>query len=210
MSVFGASGADDDSYVRHGGPSVINYPSASMSEQKYSYEIRLARLDELPRLRDIEDVSGAMFSGLGLIDETLDTSFPSDELARLVAMKQVWVACLGDDVPVGAVLASLREGAVYIEELDVLPAHARRGLGSRLLTQVCAWAQEQGHSAVTLSTFRDVPWNGPFYRKNGFKDLEPSEWTLGMKAIREKEALHGLSVEARVFMRRDLSSARRP
>jgi len=56
---------------------------------------------------------------------------------------------------------------------------------------------------VTLSTFRDVPWNGPFYRKHGFKDLKPSEWTPGMKEIRENEARHGLLVDARVFMRRE-------
>jgi GNAT superfamily N-acetyltransferase len=125
-----------------------------------SYRIRLARPDEVPRLREIEDEAGRVFSGLGLIDEALDVS--------------------------------------------VLPAHSRRGLGARLLARVCAWAKEQGHSAVTLSTFRDVPWNGPFYRKHGFRDLQPSEWTPGMRTIREQEAQHGLRVEARVFMRRDL------
>jgi hypothetical protein len=57
---------------------------------------------------------------------------------------------------------------------------------------------------VSLSTFRDVSWNGPFYSKNGFRALEPSEWTSGMRAIREKEGRHGLRVEARVFMRREL------
>lgn len=57
---------------------------------------------------------------------------------------------------------------------------------------------------MTLSTFRDVPWNAPFYSKNGFRALSPSEWTPTMRAIREKEAQHGLRVEARVFMRREL------
>src|SRR5512132_555813 len=69
------------------------------------------------------------------------TSFPLDELARLVGMGQVWVACPEDGVPVGMVIASLREGAVYIEELDVLPEHGRRGLGTRLLGRGCAWAR---------------------------------------------------------------------
>jgi 4-diphosphocytidyl-2-C-methyl-D-erythritol kinase len=122
-------------------------------------------------------------------------------------MGQVWVACPEDGVPVGMVIASLREGAVYIEELDVLPEHGRRGLGARLLGRVCAWARAQGHPAVTLSTFRDVPWNGPFYRRHGFRDLQPAEWTPGMRAIREQEARHGLAVEARVFMRRELGGA---
>jgi GNAT superfamily N-acetyltransferase len=166
--------------------------------------IRLARPDEIPRLREIEDEAGKMFSGLGLIDEEIDSSFPLDELSTLVRMGQVWVASLKDDLAVGMVIASVRDGAVYIEEIDVVPGHGRRGLGTRLLEHICAWAEAQGYAAVTLSTFRDVPWNGPFYRKHGFRDLLPAEWTPGMWAIREKERHQGLNVEVRVFMRRAL------
>jgi GNAT superfamily N-acetyltransferase len=177
-----------------------------MDQQAPSYRIRLARPDEVARLREIEDAAGTIFSGLGLIDEALDVSFPMGQLARLVGMGQVWVACLEAGLAVGMVIASVREGAAYIEEIDVLPAHGRRGLGGRLLAWVCAWAQAQGHAAVTLSTFRDdVPWNGPFYRKHGFRELQPAEWTPGMRAIREQEAQHGLRVQARVFMRRELA-----
>ena len=57
---------------------------------------------------------------------------------------------------------------------------------------------------LTLSTFRDVPWNGPFYSKIGFRTLQPSEWTSGMRAIREDETQHGLRAEARLSMRREL------
>ena len=120
--------------------------------------------------------------GLGLNDDTLDSSFPIDDLIRLVGMEQAWVACTEDDRPVGMVFASVREGAVYVEELDVMPEFGRRGLGSRLLNCVCDWAREQRCAEVTLSTFRDVPWNGPFYRKHGFRDLQPAEWTPGMWA----------------------------
>jgi GNAT superfamily N-acetyltransferase len=178
--------------------------SPARRRQAPSYRIRLACLDEVPRLREIEDEAGRIFSGLGLIDEALDVSFPLDELARLVGMGQVWVGCLEDGLPVGMVIASVREGAVYVEEMDVLPAHGRRELGSRLLARVCAWARARGYAAVTLSTFRDVPWNGPFYRKHGFRELQPAQWTPGMRAIREQEAQHGLRVEARVFMHRGL------
>ena len=108
-----------------------------------SFRIRLARPDEIARLREIEDKAGEMFSGLGLNDDTLDSSFPIDDLIRLVGMKQAWVACTEDDRPVGMVFASVREGAVYVEELDVMPEFGRRGLGSRLLNCVCDWAREQ-------------------------------------------------------------------
>jgi GNAT superfamily N-acetyltransferase len=175
-----------------------------VDQQAAHYRIRLARPDEMARLREIEGRAGTMFSGLGLIEESLDVSFPPEDLITLIALRQVWVASETHDVPVGMVIASVREGSAHIEEMDVLPAHGRRGLGTLLLEQVCAWAQAQGHPAVTLSTFRDVPWNGPFYSKNGFRALLPSEWTSGMRAIREKEARHGLRVDANIFMRREL------
>lgn len=176
-----------------------------MSQHINSYHIRLACPDEILRLPEIEDVAGAMFTGLGLIDEALDGSFPLDELARLIGKGQVWVAYPDDDLPVGMVIASVRDGAVYVEEMDVLPEHGRRGIGSRLLETVCEWTAKQGHSAVTLSTFRDVPWNGPFYRRHGFSDLSQDEWLPWMYAIRKKEEQHGLHVEKRVFMLRELT-----
>src|SRR5215208_642800 len=109
-----------------------------MGQQTASYRVRLARPDEVTRLQAIEDAAGRMFSGLGLIDEALDVSFPLDDLALLVGMGQVWVGCLEDDLPVGMVIASVREGAVYVEEMDVLPEHGRRGLGARLLNTPAA------------------------------------------------------------------------
>jgi len=141
------------------------------------------------------------------VDEELDVSFPLGELARLTNLGQVWVACRDDGLPVGMVIASVREEAVYIEEIDVRPAHGRRGLRARLLSRACAWAQAQGYTALTLSTCRDVPWNGPFYRKHGFRDLQPRGVDAGHAGDREKEAQHGLRVEARVFMRLKLDRA---
>ncbi|HTK26937.1 MAG TPA: hypothetical protein VL327_10300 [Pyrinomonadaceae bacterium] len=56
--------------------------------------IRLARADEILRIHEIEGEAGKMFSGLGLIDEALDGSFPLEELERLVEIRQVWVSCI--------------------------------------------------------------------------------------------------------------------
>ncbi len=131
-----------------------------------AYHLRRARPDERDRIHQIEDLAGTRFSGLGIIDEALDVAFPLEDLAALIDAGQVWVACDAADSPVGAVIASVREGAVYVEEMDVLAEHGRQGLGGRLLETECAWAQAQGRTAVTLSTFREVPWNGPFYRKH--------------------------------------------
>jgi GNAT superfamily N-acetyltransferase len=171
------------------------------------YHLRRARPDERDRIQNIEDLAGTRFSGTDLVDESLDVSFPPEDLVRLIDAGQVWVACDATDTAVGMVIASVREGAVYVEEMDVLAEHGCRGLGAGLLDAVCTWAQAQEHPAVTLSTFRDVPWNGPFYRKHGFADLTPAAWTPGMHVIREQEARHGLRTEARVFMRRNLDTS---
>jgi GNAT superfamily N-acetyltransferase len=55
----------------------------------------------------------------------------------------------------------------HLEEMDVLPEHAGQGLGAALIEAVCSWAHTRGFDAVTLSTFRDVPWNAPFYPRHG-------------------------------------------
>jgi len=175
-----------------------------MSELDGEYHVRLARPDEVGRLREIEDEAGERFDGLDIFDPSLSSSFSLDEMFRLAKLNQVWVACDSNDKPVGMIVASIRCGNGYIEELDVLPEHGRRGLGVRLLDQVCQWAREKGCVAVDLSTFRDVPWNGPFYRKNGFRDLSMEEWTAEMALIRELETKQGLVPDARVFMRRSL------
>jgi len=169
---------------------------------QHEYHLRLARPDEVGRLREIEDEAGERFNGLDIFDPSLSSSFSLDEMYRLAKLSQVWVACDSNDKPVGMIVASIRCGNGYIEELDVLPEHGRRGLGVRLLNRVCEWALENGCVAVDLSTFRDVPWNGPFYRKNGFRDLAAEEWTADMALIREIETKQGLLPDARVFMRR--------
>ena len=52
-----------------------------------------------------------------------------------------------------------------LEEIDVHPDHGRRGLGRRLVSAVCAWAARGGHRWLTLTTFRDVPFNMPFHAR---------------------------------------------
>lgn len=172
------------------------------------YAIRTAELDEIPRLQQIEDEASVLFSGLGLIlDESVDSSVPIENMLQMVHMGSVWVACAADDRPIGVVGVMVLDGQAYLEEIYVVPEHGRRGLGSALLEFACTWAHVQGHVAMTLSTFRDVHWNGPFYRKHGFRDLEPAEWTPGLHAIRTRETEQGLLVEQRVFMCRVLGGA---
>ncbi|BFV60853.1 hypothetical protein KCMC57_up59570 [Kitasatospora sp. CMC57] len=46
--------------------------------------------------------------------------------------------------------------------------------------------------ALTLTTFAEVPWNAPYYVRCGFEVIEGDEVGPGLRAIRAREAAHGL------------------
>jgi hypothetical protein len=62
----------------------------------------------------------------------------------------------------------------------------------------------EGMPALTLTTFTEVPWNAPYYRRCGFRCLEEAELTPGLRELRDHEAALGLDRWPRVCMRRDL------
>jgi len=89
-----------------------------------------------------------------------------------------------------------------------LPEHARRGLGRALLGAVVAWAEQRGFPSVTLTTFRHLPWNAPFYAAQGFRALPDQHLPAGLARLLAAEAEAGLDPSKRVAMRLDLASSR--
>jgi ribosomal protein S18 acetylase RimI-like enzyme len=158
------------------------------------------------RLGAIELSAARIFATVGLTDiaEGEPTSLEFiDAVARAGA---VLVAATSDgDRPVGFALVGFLDQAAHIHELSVAEAHGRRGLGRRLIEEACKFAVDGGRQAVTLSTFRDVPWNGPYYQRLGFRFLRRDEWTPAMLLLHDREAQIGLPVERRGFMRKDLT-----
>jgi len=116
----------------------------------------------------------------------------------------LWVARAGN-APVGfAHVKVLEPGAAHLEEIDVHPEHGRRGIGTRLVNALCEWAAREGYSSITLTTFRDVPWNMPFYERLGFRMIAPAVLSPALRSLRDDEARRGLDPERRVAMRREL------
>ena len=66
-----------------------------------------------------------------------------------------------------------------------------------------ALARAKGAGAVYLSTFRDPPWNAPFYRKMGFRDVARGDYLPWMMAM-ETEQAKFLDIATRVFMRAEV------
>jgi len=170
-----------------------------------AYAIRTARPADVAVLPSVEraatDLYRTVMDETGITEDGLGRVTPDEELRDAQAAGLLWVAADPDDRPVGFALLRELDGACHLEEIDVHPAHGRRGLGARLLETVCGWARDAGYPAVTLSTFRDVPWNGPFYARHGFRPLEPTELGPDLRELVEAERGRGLRMDLRVVMR---------
>jgi len=165
-----------------------------------AYRISLARPHDLPLLPAIELASARLLAGHApsfVLAETT-TQFALRKARRA---GRLWVALAGD-APVGFAHVVVHEDAVaHLEEVDVHPAHGRRGLGRRLVQTVCAWATSHGFHAVTLTTFRDLPWNMPFYARLGFETVAPDTVGIALREVLDDEMRRGLDPARRVVMR---------
>lgn len=169
-----------------------------------TYEIRQAGPDDFRHFGPIERAAGALFVEAGLAEVA---SHEPTDLGFIEAAHRagaVFVAA-EDGKPVGFILAAPLDRHMHIYELSVHPAHGKRGLGRKLVEAVCAGARKEGFAAVTLSTFRDLPWNGPFYASCGFRELDRGEWTPALLLAHYREEDLGLPMQRRCFMCKELA-----
>ena len=167
------------------------------------YSISTARPGDVAALPAIELAAAQLLRGHAP-DSVLNEVFDERELREAQGQRRLWVALEGD-TPVGFALAELlARDLPHLEEVDVHPSHGRRGLGARLVQAVCAWAARSGHSYLTLTTYRDLPWNMPFYARLGFAELPVAEWRPELEAVFRAETARGFDSERRLVMRRAL------
>lgn len=165
------------------------------------YSITIARPQDLTRLPEIELAAARLLAGHAP-ESVLNETTSADVLQRARRAGHLWVA-LADDVAVGfAHIEPLERDTAHLEEIDVHPGHGRRGLGTRLVLQVCEWAAGNGYAFVTLTTFRDIPWNRPFYARLEFEVVPHPHLSPALSAIVEDETRRGLDPAHRVVMRR--------
>ena len=158
--------------------------------------IRRAREGDLERLRAIEWAAGQMFAAVGLPEIAADEPPTVAELRA--HLDGIWVY---GDPAVAYIATEPVDGLLHIEQVSVHPDHAGRRIGRALIEHVARLAG----TAVTLTTYADVPWNGPYYSRLGFRPLADGELTAGLRRIREREAASGLDIRPRLAMRREPS-----
>ena len=79
-----------------------------------------------------------------------------------------------------------------------------RGVGRALLTEFERWAHEMDFREATLTTFRDIGWNAPFYAKLGYQIFEVGDERPGLRGIMSAERALGVDQMPRVAMQKML------
>jgi GNAT superfamily N-acetyltransferase len=135
--------------------------------------VRTATPGDLPLLGPVERAADSVFEPLGIV-------FPPGSVIDEVT-DPTKVRVVGDP-PVAFAYADWLDSRLHLHQIAVHPSYARQGIGSALMGRVISVA---GNAGVTLTTFRDVPWNGPWYRKLGFREIH--ELGPGLAALVEAE-----------------------
>ncbi|MGH9211869.1 MAG: GNAT family N-acetyltransferase [Acidimicrobiales bacterium] len=170
--------------------------------------IRPTRTEEGLILQEIERLAGEQFREVGLPEVADDEPVSVAALARYAEDGRSWVAADHTDVPIGYLLVDVVDGCAHIEQVSVRPDQQGAGVGRALLERVRAWAADSGLSAITLTTFADVPWNAPLYRHLGFRVLKEDELGRQLRKLRDHETAQGLDPAKRVCMRSELIGGR--
>lgn len=151
---------------------------------------------EIAELRTIEHASGRLFTDLGM-------NFPPYDSAG--ALRNAAAIMTVGRPPIGFAAVGELGPDAYLVQVSVLPDHGRQGVGTGLLSTVLDWARAGDNPRLVLTTFRDIPWNGPWYAKHGFYELPHAACSPELQAVRDAELQSGLdAVAPRIAMAHDL------
>lgn len=171
--------------------------------------IRPALTSDAASLPDIERSAAALFRTVPALAWIADDDVLSTDVhLRFIAAGTAWVAVDHTGKVRGFVSAERFGQALHIWELAVHRDCQGQGWGRALVSEAIAHARRQQLSAITLTTFRDLPWNGPFYRQLGFDAIEGDALDERLTAVLEHERELGLPVHLRCAMRLELDVSR--
>ncbi len=134
--------------------------------------IRPARESDIPVLKDVEQSAAKAFESTD-VGYVADRTVKPELLLKLIIRGTLWVAVNEKDVPVGFAACYPLDGFFYLHEISVAQEAQGQGIGRRLMHVLEDYAFDQNYPYVGLITFRDVRWNGPFYKSLGYREIAP-------------------------------------
>jgi predicted N-acetyltransferase YhbS len=179
-------------------------PSKNTMQHLADVTFRLAAPGDAETVRTIEFEASLRFVSVGMPGIADAPPMSLAFVERKIAAQELIVAVNAEGTCVGFVMFEPQPARIYIQELDVLTSHAGRRIGAALIEQVAQLARSRQIMQLVLSTYREVPWNAPYYGRLGFRDIDEAELDVALRARRDAHIARGLDESKRVFMRRVL------
>ena len=116
----------------------------------------------------------------GSIPELADLAAGEDATPKIeewLTLGRIYLA-EEDGQAAGFIAVHEMDGVLYIAEISTHSDFQGKGIGSELLDAAFQWAIDlathdgTGIARVSLTTYPDIPWNGPWYCKRGFKEVD--------------------------------------
>jgi GNAT superfamily N-acetyltransferase len=161
------------------------------------WSLRLARAEDAAAMPGIERAAAVAFAGEPSVDPARTRS--EAEFARLIRRGHSLVAHVGEAMA-GFLVAQPFSRELHIWEMDVAPAFQGQGIGAGLVRAAQIDARNTGFKALTLTTFRDLAWNGPFYARLGFEEVTALDAHPRLAGELANEVDDGLPADRRCAM----------
>ena len=164
--------------------------------------IRPTRLDETGLLPEVERSAGEAFRDIPDLAWVADDEVTGPrEHHRLASLGTSWVA-VSDDQLLGFACAERFGHDLHVWIIAVRREAQGQGLGTRLMHTVLEYAFDSGAARVTLTTFRGVLFNEPFYQRLGFMVVPSGGLDERLRRTLAAEAAAGFPAERRCAMQR--------
>jgi len=164
---------------------------------------RKAEQADVGHFRELEQSAGLLFRADPELAWLADAdNLPAERYREIISEGWSWVAEDEHAYPVAFAAVTFEDAELHIWEFNVRVECQRRGIGRRLLQRFIAEAAAAKAPAITLTTFRDVPWNAPFYHSMGFELLSANALDPRLAGLLDAEARKGLPAARRCAMRK--------
>jgi len=159
--------------------------------------IRLATESDVPMLEKVEQSAAKAFDGSKgfAASRAVDPAL----LFKLCTNRTLWVAANEQNMPVGFLACYPLDGFLYVHEISVMQEYQGHGIGRRLMNTVEQYALDQSLPYIGLTTYRDIRWNGPFYKSLGYKEVAPDIYS-GLHNKFKDDIRHGHNAALRCTM----------
>ncbi|EMA3642425.1 GNAT family N-acetyltransferase [Providencia stuartii] len=166
------------------------------------FHIRQAQPCDAKKLPTIERSAAQVFRGHHQFAWIADDEVQSEQdHLQFIQDNREWVAVDNDDQPIGFINVDKLTHSLHIGEISVCQSWQGKGVGRALIQHILHYALQHHFDYVTLTTFREIPWNAPYYQRFGFSIIDEEALPTELEEILQQEIDAGFNAADRCAMR---------